>query len=448
MDDQLPSKVDLTPLQRLVLELIIYEHSTMNRPDWAERAILLWNDGDSLASTARKLNIEEETVIALRHRWCACMPAVLAAEQKAINELAKFIAITYQTTGRGNDSNIDFRQIVAMTSLATLLPKRPLEHASSEAAPASVTRTKRTNRKRQVASGEIRPAARALIEIMHHKPSIYGINRSSWTYKGLADAFTKQYGVSISPSSVSRILKAAGCSWKNSRRVLTSPDPNYRDKVELLLRTLQSLKEDEDLFFIDELGPLKVRRFGGRCLPPKSETPTHPQNQRGRGSVTLYGALSAKTNQMTWFYGDTKDSAGMIDLVEILFNQHHGKSRIYITWDAASWHGSDRLVEWVNDFNTWNQTNTSCGPIIEFVPLPSSAQFLNVIEAVFKAMKKAVIHFSDYQSEEEMKNAMSLHFVERNTYFKHNPRRAGKKIWEIDFFKDPNSIRSGNYREW
>jgi transposase len=137
----------------------------------------------------------------------------------------------------------------------------------------------------------------------------------------------------------------------------------------------------------------------------------------------------------------------MIDLVEILFNQHHGKSRIYITWDAASWHGSDKLVEWVNDFNAWNQAN-ACGPIIELVPLPSSAQFLNVIEAVFKAMKKAVIHFSDYQSEEEMKNAMSLHFVERNTYFKHNPRRSGKKIWEIDFFKDPNCIRSGNYREW
>src|SRR3954470_3185552 len=127
-------------------------------------------------------------------------------------------------------------------------------------------------------------------------------------------------------------------------------------------------------------GREKYRRFGGKCLTPKNETPTHPQNQRGRGSVTLYGALSAKTNQMTWFYGDTKDSTGMIDLVEILFNQYHDKSRIYITWDAASWHGSDKLVEWVNDFNTWNQAK-SYGPIIEFVPLTSSAQFLNVIEA-------------------------------------------------------------------
>ena len=238
----------------------------------------------------------------------------------------------------------------------------------------------------------MRPAARALIEILHHKPSVYGINRSSWTYQSLADAFAKQYGQKMSPSSVGRILKEAGCSWKESRRVLTSPDPNYRDKVELLLRTLQSLKADEDLFFIDELGPLKVRRFGGKCLTPKNEMPTHPQNQRGKGSVTLYGALSAKTNQMTWFYGDTKDSAGMIDLVEILFNQYHDKSRIYITWDAASWHGSDKLVAWVNDFNEWSQAN-SYGPLIEFVPLPSSAPVLECYRSRFQSNEEGCNSF-------------------------------------------------------
>ena len=34
--------------------------------------------------------------------------------------------------------------------------------------------------------------------------------------------------------------------------------------------------------------------------------------------------------------------------------------------------------------------------IIELVPLPTSAQFLNVIEGVFTGMTKAVIHNSDY----------------------------------------------------
>ena len=82
------------------------------------------------------------------------------------------------------------------------------------------------------------------------------------------------------------------------------------------------------------------------------------------------------------------------------------------------------------------------------MPLPTSSQFLDVIEAVFSGMKRAVIHHSDYRSEEEMKAAISQHFVERNTNFMENPKRAGQKIWELDFFTDYDNLRYGDYREW
>ena len=137
----------------------------------------------------------------------------------------------------------------------------------------------------------------------------------------------------------------------------------------------------------------------------------------------------------------------MIDLVEVLFNQHHDKSRLFITWDAASWHRSKSLETWVNNLNIHTRAQGS-GPIIDLVPLPSSAHFLNVIEAVFSGMKRAVIHFSNYLSTEEMKNAISTHFRERNEFFLENPKRVGNKIWEVDFFDDHNNILSGNYREW
>lgn len=63
-------------------------------------------------------------------------------------------------------------------------------------------------------------------------------------------------------------------------------------------------------------------------------------------------------------------------------------------------------------------------------------------------MKRAVVHHSDYRDVLEMKRAISLHFTERNAHFQDNPRRAGKKIWDLDFFDDNENIRSGNYREW
>ena len=388
-----------------------------------ERTILLWSDGISESATAQRLSISEEEVRTLRRRWWESMARIAAAEKK-------------------------FHKV--FNDLGSLIFRVPNEEAPSETALHSSVANIQTSSASQGKSAEhkeLRVATRALIEILHHKPKVYGINRSNWTLRSLAVAFEKLYDARISHTTVGRLLKEAGLTWKQSRRVLTSPDPNYREKVELLLKTLQALKIDEDLFFIDELGPLQVKRYGGRTYTPKGATPTHPQNQHSKGSITLYGALSATTNQVTWFYGKSKDSAGIIDLAETLFNQYHARSKIYLTWDAASWHGSDELVQWTDELNAWNKTNAA-GPIIEFVPLLSSAQFLDVIEAVFSGMKRAVIHNSDYQSEEEMKTAISTHFRERNEFFMHNPKRAGKKIWEIDFFQDHNHIRSGSYREW
>jgi hypothetical protein len=422
--DPFPSSIELSPVQREILDLIIQDQTSIQGPVQPERVILLWSDGVSESATARELGISQEDVRSLRHRWLTSARRIVAAETKLQKVFRGLVSLIFRIPNEEPFPN------------ATPNSRKAVPQTSGAGAGGSPT-----------GASELRPVTRAFIEILHHKPSAYGINRSNWTQASLADAFGKLYGQRPSKSTVSRLLRQAGLTWRQSQKVLTSPDPNYREKVELLLKVLHSLRPEEDLFFIDELGPLQVKRYGGRCYTPKGQTPTHPQNQQSKGSITLYGALSVTTNQVTWFYGKTKDSAGIIDLAEILSNTYHNKSRIYLTWDAASWHRSNTLVEWADGFNTANKAGRS-GPLIEVVPLPASAQFLDVIEAVFSAMKRAVIHSSDYQSEEEMKNAISTHFRERNEFFRQNPKRAGKKIWEIDFFNDHNHIKSGNYREW
>ena len=309
----------------------------------------------------------------------------------------------------------------------------------------AITRKSRSDKDTRSERVELRK--QRLIEIIHHKPKYYDVNRSGWNLQSLAKVYTKQFSEKVSSQSVSRYLRKAKFAIKKARRVLTSPDPDYREKVDNLLTTLHSLGPNELLFFIDELGPLKVRKYGGRIYAKANEVPTYPQNQVGKGSVSLAGALSATTNQVTWKYIRSKDSESMISLVEILYNQYYSKKKLYVTWDCASWHSSDALVSWLELFNAETQRLVE-GPIVEFIPLPTSSQFLDVIESVFSAMKKSLIHNSDYQSETEMKLSISQHFRERNEYFKGNPKRVGKKIWEIDFFQDRDTIRSGTYREW
>lgn len=78
--------------------------------------------------------------------------------------------------------------------------------------------------------------------------------------------------------------------------------------------------------------------------------------------------------------------------------------------------------------------------------MPSKAQFLNVIEAVFGGMKRAVICNSDYGSAREMQEAIARHFEERNQFYKENPKKAGNKIWDSQRF-DFDKLAGGLFKK-
>jgi len=63
------------------------------------------------------------------------------------------------------------------------------------------------------------------------EPTAFGINRTNWTQPALLKAYEQSYGEIISRSTLARILRRAGYRWRKARRVLTSPDPRYHEKV-------------------------------------------------------------------------------------------------------------------------------------------------------------------------------------------------------------------------
>jgi hypothetical protein len=89
-------------------------------------------------------------------------------------------------------------------------------------------------------------------------------------------------------------------------------------------------------------------------------------------------------------------------------------------------------------------------PRIDLVPLPASAQFLNVIESVFSGMAWAIIHDSDYSSVKAATEAIDRYFSERNRHYEENPTRAGEKIWDKErtevVFDAANNCKDPAYR--
>ena len=98
-----------------------------------------------------------------------------------------------------------------------------------------------------------------LIKIIHESPKAYDINRASWSLQALADAYYKTYGERISMSSISEYFIASGYKFKKAKKVLTSSDPNYRDKLIKITETFSQLAPNEKFFSIDEFGPFSVK---------------------------------------------------------------------------------------------------------------------------------------------------------------------------------------------
>jgi hypothetical protein len=65
-----------------------------------------------------------------------------------------------------------------------------------------------------------------------------------------------------------------------------------------------------------------------------------------------------------------------------LVKQYAKLRTIYLSWDAASWHISKGLYAHIEAHNV--AAPLTGGPQVDTAPLPSGAQFLYVIESVFK----------------------------------------------------------------
>jgi hypothetical protein len=287
----------------------------------------------------------------------------------------------------------------------------------------------------------------AVFGILHEPPSNYGINRTTWIMPDLSRVLRKA-GRPVCPEVIRKITKAAGYRWRKARVVLTSSDPDYTEKLRRIRSILSGLGPDEAFFSIDEFGPFAVKMQPGRALSAPGEQRVVPLWQKSRGCMIMTAALELSGNQVTHFYSTKKNTAEMIRMMEVLVEKYHDRRKLYLSWDAASWHISKHLCQRVEEHNAFILGGG--GPMVETAPLPSGAQFLNVIESVFSGMARSIIQNSDYKTLDEAKAAIDRYFADRNAHFLQHPRRAGKKIWgkerESAEFSEANNCKDPRYR--
>ena len=161
----------------------------------------------------------------------------------------------------------------------------------------------------------------------------------------------RETGRPACPQVIRKITNAAGYRWRKARIVLTSSDPEYKEKLDHIRSILSRLGTDEAFFSIDEFGPFAVKTKPGRVLTAPGEQRVVPQWQKSRGCVIITAALELSGNQVTHFYSAKKNTTEMIRMMELLIKRYCDQRKLYLSWDAASWHISKRLHQRVEEHN-------------------------------------------------------------------------------------------------
>jgi transposase len=228
---------------------------------------------------------------------------------------------------------------------------------------------------------------RTVFSLLHEPPTNHGINRTSWTM-ALLRRVLKENGTHVGTALLAKMIKAAGYKWRKAKIVLTSNDPTYKEKLARIRHILSSLQADEAFFSIDEYGPFAIKAKPGRTLSAPGVQPTVPQWQKSRGCLIMTAALELSGNQVTHFYSPKKNTTEIVRMMDVLINRYSDRRKLYLSWDAASWHISKQLFARIDAHNS--AVPNEGGPLIETAPLPAGAQFLNVVESVFSARIRVI----------------------------------------------------------
>jgi hypothetical protein len=152
----------------------------------------------------------------------------------------------------------------------------------------------------------------------------------------------------------------------------------HQSLLDLVIRHAQA---DEAFFSIDEFGPFAVKMKGGRKLVGPAENFTVPQWQKSKGCLIITAALELSTNQVTHFYSNKKNTDMMIKMMNLLIKRYKGFRKLWLSWDAASWHMSKKLYEQIKAANA--MANITGSPTVETAPVPPENSSPLIIMAFF-----------------------------------------------------------------
>ena len=211
----------------------------------------------------------------------------------------------------------------------------------------------------------------------------------------IGQAFEKHYSI----SGVIKLLHRLGFVYKKTTSVPSKANLQAQQLfITTFVELLQDLKDNEVIYFNDGMHPLHNTRSDCGWIRKGEDWPI-PANS-GRRRLNLNGAMNANDpTDMIIQSSDRINAQSTIRLWEAQRERHPNKTIINIMDNARYY--KCRLI------NEWLAQNSWC----KVIYLPSYSPNLNLIERLWKFLRKKVINLHYYQHFEDFEKAILDFFI-------------------------------------
>jgi transposase len=186
--------------------------------------------------------------------------------------------------------------------------------------------------------------------ILAGMPPDFFHRRPTWTRALLIETAARYTGVTVSRTTMGRVLKAIGA--RRGRAKPTAPCPwgkaRKNKRMALVRALIDTLPPDEACVWEDEADiDLNPRIGADWTLPGEQRTVPTP----GRNVKRYFAAaMDAATDRLVWVKGRKKNSRLFVDLLKKLLNVYADRRVIHVVLDNYCIHSSRQTRLWLEQF--------------------------------------------------------------------------------------------------
>ena len=192
--------------------------------------------------------------------------------------------------------------------------------------------------------------AQTVAWILESSPQDFFHRRPTWTRQLLIDTAKRYTGVSVSRTTMGRLLKRlkvrrgrpkpdAPCPWSESAR---------RQRVAAIHALIDTLPPTEAAVWEDEADVDLNPRIGFDWMLPGTQR--HVRTPGKNVKRYLAGALDAQTDQLVWVKGERKTSRLFLVLLKKLLVTYADKEVVHVILDNYVIHSSRQTQLWLEEF--------------------------------------------------------------------------------------------------